>query len=883
MCLCGKYLEYMKISNILLLIIFLIINSCATNQKTSEIFELSKEWKFQTGDDAEYSKPGFNDVGWKTIMADKYWETQGYTDYDGIAWYRVQVVIPSSFKTNNELQKTLKLFLGRIDDSDETYFNGIKIGGINTYDAERSYIIPLDLIQWDKKNQIAVRVNDTGGNGGMYGGILSIGNLRLSDIAFLTTNDKLSEFTSPNTKFDKTLLFKFKVPVEKMEGTIYVKVYDAVSKAVLFKNEDPIVVGSKADSVYHISVQLKEPATCKIDYSFTSNDLADTLKHSTLFAYKPTPRADEHPEYPVIKQTVPGKAMPFDLENIQFGGYLNDRLNANLTQRLLNIDETGILECYYSRPGKQTWVGEYTGKYLHAASRVWHSTQNAQLKTQMDRIVDILIGCQNEDGYLGTYLPANNWTDWDVWAHKYNMLGLLSYYAVTGYKPALETSIKMGDLLCRTFGENIGQLNIINSSGHVGMPSTSVLEPMTDLYRYTGDKKYLDFCTYIIKAYDFENGPKIISTLTTLGKVDKTANAKAYEMMSNLIGIVKLHQLTEDEKLLKAANIAWNDIAINKLYITGTASEHEFFKDDHYLPAENDNRMGEGCVTTTWIQFSQALYNLTGESKYMDEIEKSIYNHLFAAENPETGCVSYYTALQGKKPYRCTIDSHCCLASIPRGIAAIPELALTKNADNGFSINLYSTGKITDKILTKDGKEVAIECIIESGFPEKGVASITLNHETKAEFLLALRVPAWCKNYTANVDGRNYNGIPGKYLNIDQTWNKNSIIKVSFNLNDQILDGGKSYPGYIALKVGPQVLAVDQSLNPEIIDLDKLSFDSPKLLPASKALLPKSWIGSQIYTSKAIYDEKPVEVKLVPFADASQTGGDIRVWVKKKL
>lgn len=75
----------------------------------------------------------------------------------------------------------------------------------------------------------------------------------------------------------------------------------------------------------------------------------------------------------------------------------------------------------------------------------------------MDRIVDVLIACQNTDGYLGTYLPQNYWTDWDVWAHKYNLLGLLSYYAVTGYKPALESYIKMGDLLCKTFSEQQGQ------------------------------------------------------------------------------------------------------------------------------------------------------------------------------------------------------------------------------------------------------------------------------------------------------------------------------------------------------------------------------------------------------------------------------------------
>ncbi|HEY5139674.1 MAG TPA: beta-L-arabinofuranosidase domain-containing protein, partial [Methylococcales bacterium] len=559
-----------------------------------------------------------------------------------------------------------------------------------------------------------------------------------------------------------------------------------------------------------------------------------------------------------------------------------ERLNANLFERLLHIDETGILECYYNRPGKQTWVGEYTGKYLHAASRVWRSTKNPQLKEQMDRIVDILISCQNDDGYLGTYLPANYWTDWDAWAHKYNILGLLSYYSVTGYKPALEACVKMGDLLCRTFGEKPGQRRIIDNSPHMGMASTSVLEPMTCLYRFTGNKKYLDFCNYIIKSYEMENGPKIISTLTSIGKVDKTGNGKAYEMMSNLTGIVKLYQLTGNEKLLKATENAWNDISRNKLYITGTASKGEMFQEDSILPAGNDVHMGEGCVTTTWLQFSQALYYLTGEPKYINEIEKTIYNHLLAAENPETGCVSYYTALQGKKPYRCNIDGHCCLASVPRGIAAIPELAYSKNAGNGFCINLYSTGRLAGEIFTKEGNEVAVQCNIQSTFPEGGKSTITINPVKSCEFKLSLHVPDWCKNYKAVVNGKTLVGIPGQYLNIEQSWEKNSVIQVSFDMTIQKLDGGLSYPGYMAFKYGAQVLAVDQALNPEIRDLDQLSVGSPELAPLPKTTIPSGWIGDQIYKTKAFYDGKPVVINLVPYADASQTGGDIRVWIKKK-
>ena len=841
---------------------------------------LPNTWKFTTGDNAEFAKPGFNDEAWKTIKVDTFWEKQGYDKYDGIAWYRVRVVLPSSLKEKNQLLQAVQVSLGRIDDADETYFNGKKIGGVTGWDIDRSYSIPFSIIQWDKENVIAVRVDDTGGNGGMYGGTHAIGDVQLADVLSVSSNHIPVAFNEAGRKIADTLLFSLKVPVDRIEGTLKTKLYNPLTDEVVFEKSEDITVGNKADLAYPLSVKTQKPGAYKIAYYFTAKALAGTISHTSLFSYISTPRQQEHREYPGVKNMVADESIPFDLGDISFGGYLNERLNDNLTQRLLNIDELGILECYYNRPGKQTWVGEYTGKYLHAASRVWQSTKNEQLKKQMDRIVDVLIACQNEDGYLGTYLPQNYWTDWDVWAHKYNLLGLLSYYAVTGHKPALEASIKMGDLLCKTFGEQPGQRNIIESSGHVGMASTSVLEPMTYLYRYTGDKKYLDFCKYIIKAYEFANGPKIISTLNSIGKVDKTANAKAYEMTSNLTGIVKLYQLTGDKTLLKAADNAWRDISTYKLYITGTASEHELYRADFDLPAENDSRMGEGCVTTTWMQFSQALYNLTGEAKYINEIEKTIYNHLFAAENPQSGCVSYYTALQGVKPYRCTIDGHCCLASVPRGIAAIPELAFTKDANNGVAINLYTAGKFSNNIKTKDGKEVALSCALETDFPANGAITVKLNPVTKSVFRVALRVPVWCTDFKAIVNGKTVNGIPGTYLNLDEIWNKNSNIKISFNLKNVLLDGGTSYPNSIAFKVGPQVLAIDQALNPLIKNLSDVTVGKTAVVTVAKTLLPKGWGGSQVFITKANYEGKIIDLILVPFADAGQTDGEVRVWIK---
>ena len=175
----------MKTKIIFLIFFSTITFSCITRHQSKESIDLTKEWKFQKGDSTEYSKPGYDDKWWKTIQTGNPWENQGFTDYDGVAWYRANVVIPSSLRKSNSTLKSVRLSLGQIADSDVTYFNGKRIGRTNGRDAERIYIIPFDTISWDKENVIAIRVNNRRGNGGMYAGACSIDNTRLTDIVFL--------------------------------------------------------------------------------------------------------------------------------------------------------------------------------------------------------------------------------------------------------------------------------------------------------------------------------------------------------------------------------------------------------------------------------------------------------------------------------------------------------------------------------------------------------------------------------------------------------------------------------------------------------------------------------------------------------------------------
>ena len=147
---------------------------------------------------------------------------------------------------------------------------------------------------------------------------------------------------------------------------------------------------------------------------------------------------------------------------------------------------------------------------------------------------------------------------------------------------------------------------------------------------------------------------------------------------------------------------------------------------------------------------------------------------------------------------------------------------------------------------------------------------------------MALRVPPWSKNFVAKVDGIEYKGVAGQYLVIKKVWKTNATIEVSFDLTTAWLDGGKSYPGYVAIKTGTQVLAFDQALNPSITDLDKIevSTNEPVALPI--AALPNILFNKQAYKLNGWYKGDTVELTLLPFAEAGQSEGEVRVWLKRK-
>lgn len=566
---------------------------------------------------------------------------------------------------------------------------------------------------------------------------------------------------------------------------------------------------------------------------------------------------------------------------VHLGGWVGTRIDANATNRLAKLDPARLLEGYRKRPGRQTWDGEHVGKWLHAATLAWANTGDPALREKLDYTAAELIKCQLPDGYLGTYADSERWTQWDVWAHKYNLIGLVTYMRYTGNMAPLPACRRMADLLCNTFGDEPNKRDIIPAGQHMGMAPTSVLEPMVLLYRLTGEPRYLEFCKYILRAWEQPDGPKIVSTLLNAKRVDKVGDGKAYEMLSCLNGALEYYRTVGDRRLLEACLNAWQDIVDHRLYLTGASSYREFFHDDFDLP--NVSNVGETCVTVTWLQFNAQLLRLTGEARFAEQLERVVLNQLFGAECPDGSAWGYYVQMQGKKPYSSTLDGHCCLSSGPRGIALIPTFALTTDAD-GVVVNLYEQSEA--RLQLRDGTPVSVA--METQYPSDGRIRLTVSPASKAVFALKLRIPAWCPSPELTANGKRVKagtGLDG-YVALRQEWKQGDQVQIQFKLEPRVIVGDHKNEGRLAVLYGPLVLAADEALlGNKDCALNAVGVPSPKIaaLHVTAEAAPaqfRTWPGAKVFhlegvvckPTSALRAGTPLKLGLVPFADAGATG-----------
>jgi hypothetical protein len=411
------------------------------------------------------------------------------------------------------------------------------------------------------------------------------------------------------------------------------------------------------------------------------------------------------------------------------------------------------------------------------------------------------------------------------------------------------------------------------------MAATSVLEPMVLLYRATGDPRYLEFARWIVEQWDAPGGPGILKTLTSGGTVRQTANAKAYEMLSNLAGLCELYRATGTQKYLDAVLAAWRDIVAKRLYITGSGSSFECWQDDYVLPNGEGANLCETCVTVSWMQLNLHLLRITGDARYADQVEKTVLNHLFGAQKPSGDMWCYYTPLQGRKPYG--NDTSCCLSSGPRGIALLPVAAYGVR-DDGVVVNLYTSSRA--RLLLADGRHVRIAQTTD--YPFGGRVVFAIEPERPGDvFSLYLRLPGWCDRPTVQMDGRVLPVRKGSaYAVIRRAWRASQVV-LDLPMVPAAIAGTHTNAGLTAFTFGPLVLAADIAHNPWARPLSRVAVSpKPAHVVAGKGASP--WRTFEVdvpaqYLSGGV--ERRETLRLVPFAEAGVDGRPIQVWLRTTL
>jgi DUF1680 family protein len=525
---------------------------------------------------------------------------------------------------------------------------------------------------------------------------------------------------------------------------------------------------------------------------------------------------------PTVENPVKDVLTPLPPGNIHIDGYLGKKLDLCIENRVMAHDVDRLIKPFAVRnDGNWGFRCEFWGKWFTSAMLGYGYQPTPENKTRIDKAVSGLLKTQTPDGYIGTYPDGEHLGDWDIWGRKYVLLGLLAYYDQVNDPAILEAARKEADHLITEVGANSG-VNMAETGwiGWKGLAPSSVLEPIALLYQKTGEKRYLDFAGHIIKSWESPNklsptGIHLIENAVSGTPLRQMSGApKAYEMMSCFEGLCEMYRVTGNQLYFDACHTLIHTILKEEIMIVGSGSIAEIWCQGKMRQTEPMYLGMETCVTATWMKFLYQMLRLTGESRYADQLEISLYNALLAAMTPNGDWWSYYTSLMGERvPSHLQFDDvvmSCCLASGPRGLLLTPSWSVMTSR-KGLAVNLY--GQMDATVKTPGNQSLTLK--MKSDYPLNDRIHTTLHLPKKETFTLDFRIPEWSENTVIQINGQPYDGyvIPGTYASINREWSDNDRIEITLDLRARVIDAPSGVSD-AAIMRGPVVLAFDTRLVP---------------------------------------------------------------------
>lgn len=553
-------------------------------------------------------------------------------------------------------------------------------------------------------------------------------------------------------------------------------------------------------------------------------------------------------------------------------------------------------------------------KIIEGASYSLAVKYDPKLDAYLDSVITLIAAAQEPDGYLTTCVTnkcerLSGWWGSSRWekinSHELYNSGHLYEAAVAHYKATkkrtlLDVSIKNADLVCQVFGPDEGQKHV--PSGH------PIIEmALAKLYNVTNDGKYLNMARYFVD----ETGRGTDGHRLSPYSQDHKPILDQDEIVGHAVragylysGVTDVASLQHDKKLFEAVNRVWENMASKKLYIIGgigSRAQGEGFGPNYEL--NNFNNYCETCASIANVYWNQRMFLATGDSKYVDVLERALYNGVIAGVSLSGDKFFYGNPLASNGGFSREqwFGCACCPGNITRFMASVPAYVYSTNKKDIY-VNLYVEGNSKMNLESNE-----IELIQKTKYPWNGDVELDVNPAKTDEFALLLRIPGWAKNKPvpsdlySYIDGANpevkilVNGkevkkkIRAGYWVLEREWKRGD--KVSLHM-DMPVRRVQSHPevkynkGLLSMERGPIVYALESiDQNKEYLFDIVIPRDSKIESHYEKALLNGVVVleGDAFSVEKDPADgkikEKPFTFKAIPYSTWNNRGdGQLVVW-----
>lgn len=477
------------------------------------------------------------------------------------------------------------------------------------------------------------------------------------------------------------------------------------------------------------------------------------------------------------------------------------------------------------------WRGEYWGKMMRGACLTYLATRDEELYFILENSVKDLLTTQDELGRISSYSIDTELQGWDIWGRKYVLSGMFHFYDICkriDLKEHILTAMRRhADYLLERVGDGKGKISILETSNiYEGLNSATIAEPIFELYKKTQVEKYLDFGKYILST----GGAKTDNLLKIAYEDKKNPYeypvTKAYEMMSFFEGALSYYEISKDPYYLTVVQNFVKKVQTTDVTIIGCSGcTDEFFDNSSVKQTQKQELfMQETCVTVTWMRLLARLYNTTGESWLMDEIEKSYVNALMGSFN--THSLPSYSFYDHKFVNVLPYDSYSPLCQGRRGIAVGGIKTLPDGSYFGCCACIASAGVALlplYSIMERSGAIVfneypegnfdfgAIIFEVSKGYFEKGECKIVVRSKRNYNKKILFRIPSWAQKPVVSINGVEYT-VNDSYMEIDRSWTDGDEISLEFGINLRL----HRLNGKIAYTYGAFVLARDSYKQAEI-------------------------------------------------------------------